>query len=74
MAAPSTFTPGLLRPVAAVGNGLLKAAGRTGHMIEFFGRVVLAMPTMWVRYRKEFLRLLSDTRGVTARSWSAAAR
>ena len=52
MAAPSTFTPGLLRPVAAVGNGLLKAAGRTGHMIEFFGRVVLAMPTMWVRYRK----------------------
>ncbi|MCX8560586.1 ABC transporter permease [Mycolicibacterium mucogenicum] len=29
-------------------------------MIEFFGRVVLAVPTMWLRYRKELLRLLSD--------------
>ena len=60
MAAPSTFTPQLLRPFTAVGNGLLKAAGRTGHMIEFFGKVVLAIPTMWLRYRKELLRLLSD--------------
>lgn len=60
MAAPSTFTPQLLRPFTAVGGGLLKAAGRTGHMIEFFGKVVLAIPTMWLRYRKELLRLLSD--------------
>ena len=42
------------------GNALLKAAGRTGHMVEFFGRVILAVPIMWLRFRKEFLRLLSD--------------
>ena len=44
MAAPSTFTPGLVRPFAKVGNGLLRGAGRTGHLVEFFFKVVLSMP------------------------------
>ena len=60
MAVPSTFSPQPVRPINAVGAGLLKAAGRTGHLVEFFGRVLLAVPTMWVRYRHELLRLLSD--------------
>ena len=42
------------------GGGLLNAAATRINLIEFFGRVLLAVPTMWARYRHELLRLLSD--------------
>ncbi|KAA0077469.1 ABC transporter permease [Mycolicibacterium sp. P9-64] len=37
-----------------------RSIGRAGHLVEFFGRVVMSLPTMWLRYRREMLRHLSD--------------
>jgi phospholipid/cholesterol/gamma-HCH transport system permease protein len=48
-------------------RGLAQAAGvmwrpvaKAGHMLYFFGRILLATPVTLRRYRREFLRILSD--------------
>lgn len=60
MAAPSTLTLPGSRPVLATGRRAVRSTARAGHLIEFFGRVLAAMPTMWLRCRHEMLRHLAD--------------
>lgn len=43
---------------AAGASGL--AVAKAGHMVYFFGRIVVAIPVALGRYRREFLRTLSD--------------
>jgi phospholipid/cholesterol/gamma-HCH transport system permease protein len=45
--------------VQAAGAGGLTVA-KVGHMVYFFGRIVVAIPVALGRYRREFLRTLSD--------------
>ena len=33
---------------------------KAGHVVHFFGRIVVSIPTMMRRYRREMLRLLAD--------------
>lgn len=60
MAVPATYTlPGtrlLLQAADATGLAVAKA----GHMAYFFGRILTSVPAMVHRYRREFLRSLSD--------------
>ncbi|MUL67461.1 ABC transporter permease [Mycobacterium sp. CBMA 234] len=60
MAAPSTFTPPGSLPAIRIGHRAIGSAARTGHLVEFFGRVLVALPTMWLRCRHELLRHLAD--------------
>lgn len=59
-ASASPFVPTLLRPLLSSYRTLTKPVIRVGHMLLFFVRAVLAVPTVLRQYRKEFLRLLSD--------------
>ncbi len=60
MAEPSTYSiPGVhaaTRAATMTAHGF----GRAGHIVEFFFRVIASTPTMWLRYRHELLRHLSD--------------
>ncbi|MFN8069412.1 MAG: ABC transporter permease [Mycolicibacterium insubricum] len=38
----------------------MRSAARVGHIVQFFWHVLAAMPVMWVKYRREMSRLLSD--------------
>jgi phospholipid/cholesterol/gamma-HCH transport system permease protein len=60
MATPSRFAVPGFNPLASMFGDVGRAVGRAGHLVEFFGRVVMSLPTMWLRYRKEMLRHLSD--------------
>jgi len=60
MAAPSTLMPPGTRPVIHAGRGVARGIARAGHLVEFFGRVLAALPAMWSRYRHEMLRHLAD--------------
>lgn len=60
MAAPSTLTPPGSRPALQLGRSVVRGAARAGHLVEFFGRVLVALPTMWLRCRHELLRHLAD--------------
>ncbi|MUL47420.1 ABC transporter permease [Mycobacterium sp. CBMA293] len=60
MAAPSTLTPPGSRPAVQAGQRAIRGTARTGHLVEFFGRVLVALPTMWPRFRHEMLRHLAD--------------
>ena len=60
MATPSPYLPRFARPVV---DGYRRASTptiRLGHMLVFFVRALVAVPTALRQYRKEFLRLLSD--------------
>lgn len=60
MAAPSTFTVPGTRPALATVRSAVRGAARAGHLVEFFGRVLVSLPTMWLRCRHEMLRHLAD--------------
>ncbi|MET0703189.1 MAG: ABC transporter permease [Mycobacterium sp.] len=44
----------------AASERLALAAARLGHIIHFFGRIMVSMPTTVKRYRSEFMRILAD--------------
>ncbi|APT08998.1 ABC transporter permease [Mycobacterium avium] len=56
----STYIPGLARPFAGAYRAAAAPTMRLGHMLVFFVRAVLAVPTVLRQYRTEFLRLLSN--------------
>ncbi|GGK54319.1 MlaE family ABC transporter permease [Nocardia camponoti] len=59
----STYTPPLLRPIAALkraGKGPSDALARLGHQVFFFLRSVGSIPLAFKQYPKEVWRLLSD--------------
>jgi len=56
----STYTPALLRPVLYIYRTTSRPVVRLGHLLIFFVRAVVSVPTVVRQYRKEFLRLLSD--------------
>ena len=57
---PSTHIPTMARPVTGIYRTASRSVIRFGHMLTFFVRSALALPTSMRQYRKEFLRLLSD--------------
>ncbi|OHU32936.1 ABC transporter permease [Mycobacteroides chelonae] len=58
--APSPYVPPLARPFLATYATTSRPLVRLGHMLTFFVRAAISVPTALRHYRKEFLRLLSD--------------
>lgn len=56
----STFVPTLARPIVGAYRAAAAPTMRLGHMLLFFVRAVLAVPSVLRQYRTEFLRLLSN--------------
>ncbi|MCB9438856.1 MAG: ABC transporter permease [Mycolicibacterium sp.] len=60
MASPTPFRPPLVTPLLSAVDAAGRPISRSGHMLYFFGRIILAIPLTLRRYRREFLRNLSD--------------
>ena len=60
MAAPTTYQIPGARPVVQAVTAASLTVARAGHMIHFFGRIVVSIPAMMRHYRREMLRLLAD--------------
>jgi phospholipid/cholesterol/gamma-HCH transport system permease protein len=58
VAAP--YHPRGLRPILEAADSSWRPVAKAGHMLLFFGRILAALPVTLSRYRKEFLRNLSD--------------
>lgn len=56
----SAYVPGLARPFIGAYRVASAPTMRLGHMLVFFVRAVLAVPSVLRQYRTEFLRLLSN--------------
>ncbi|OBH55814.1 ABC transporter permease [Mycobacterium colombiense] len=56
----STYVPTLARPIVGAYRATAAPTMRLGHMLVFFVRAVLAVPSVLRQYRTEFLRLLSN--------------
>lgn len=56
----SAYVPALVRPILGAYRVAAAPTMRLGHMLVFFARAVLAVPTVLRQYRAEFLRLLSN--------------
>lgn len=56
----SAYVPGLARPFIGAYRAAAGPTMRLGHMLVFFVRAVLAVPSVLRQYRTEFLRLLSN--------------
>jgi phospholipid/cholesterol/gamma-HCH transport system permease protein len=56
----SAYVPGPARPVLGLYRAAAAPTMRLGHMLVFFVRAVLAVPTVLRQYRTEFSRLLSN--------------
>lgn len=56
----SAYVPGLARPFIGAYRVAAAPTMRLGHMLVFFVRAVLAVPSVLRQYRAEFLRLLSN--------------
>ncbi|OBI39740.1 ABC transporter permease [Mycobacterium colombiense] len=56
----SVYVPTLARPIVGAYRAAAAPTMRLGHMLVFFGRAVLAVPSVLRQYRTEFLRLLSN--------------
>jgi phospholipid/cholesterol/gamma-HCH transport system permease protein len=60
MAAVAPYRPPIVRPLLQAADAAARPVSRSGHMLHFFGRIVLAIPLTLGRYRREFFRNLSD--------------
>jgi hypothetical protein len=60
MAAVAPYRPPIVRPLLQAADAAGRPVSRSGHMLYFFGRIVLAIPLTLGRYRREFFRNLSD--------------
>ncbi|OBY32371.1 MlaE family ABC transporter permease [Mycolicibacter kumamotonensis] len=60
MAAPTTYQVPGLHPLTVAAATTGRSVARAGHMVYFFGQVLLSVPLMLRYYRRELLRLLSD--------------
>lgn len=60
MAAPTIYQLPGLRLVTAAAAAAGRTMGKAGHMVYFFGQVLVSIPVMLRYYRREMLRLLSD--------------
>ncbi|OBF62324.1 ABC transporter permease [Mycobacterium sp. 852002-51971_SCH5477799-a] len=56
----SPYVPTLARPIVGAYRAAAAPTMRLGHMLLFFVRAVLAVPSVLRQYRTEFLRLLSN--------------
>jgi phospholipid/cholesterol/gamma-HCH transport system permease protein len=48
------------QPLIRAGEVASKGVGKLGHIVYFFGRIVVTVPITVKKYRKEFLRILAD--------------
>jgi phospholipid/cholesterol/gamma-HCH transport system permease protein len=56
----AAYRPFGARPLLRFADTLSRPVARAGHMLYFFGRILVAVPIALGRYRKEFFRNLSD--------------
>lgn len=56
----STYVPGFARPLVGVYRSAAKPTIRLGHMLLFFVRAIVAVPSVLRQYRAEFVQLLSN--------------
>jgi phospholipid/cholesterol/gamma-HCH transport system permease protein len=56
----STYVPGFARPILGAYKTAAAPTRRLGHMLVFFVRAVLAVPSVVRNYRNEFTKLLSN--------------
>ena len=54
------YAPAVVRPFVPAATSIPEAVRKLGHLMVFSIRVIVAVPISLGRYRKEFLRLLSD--------------
>lgn len=60
MAAPAPYQIRGVRPVIQAAGAMSQGVAKAGHLVYFFGRIVVSLPNMVRLYRREMLRLLSD--------------
>jgi phospholipid/cholesterol/gamma-HCH transport system permease protein len=60
MAVAAPHRPALIRPLLRAADAAGRPVPRAGHMLYFFGRILLAIPVTLRRYHREFFRNLSD--------------
>lgn len=60
MGAPAPYRIPGVRPAVHAADAASTTVAKAGHVLHFFGRTVLAIPTMMRHYRREMFRLLSD--------------
>ncbi|MED5810833.1 ABC transporter permease [Mycolicibacterium sp. 050232] len=60
MAIAAPYWPPLVRPLLRTAEAAARPVSRSGHMLHFFGQIVLAIPQTMRRYRREFFRNLAD--------------
>ena len=60
MAAPTTNQIPGARPVIQAAGAATMTVAKAGHVVHFFGRTVVSVPTMMRTYRREMLRVLSE--------------
>ncbi|MGV0779168.1 ABC transporter permease [Mycolicibacterium sp. XJ775] len=60
MAVAASFRPPLVGPAVQAADTVIRPLARAGHMLHFFGQILLAIPLTLGRYRREFFRNLSD--------------
>jgi phospholipid/cholesterol/gamma-HCH transport system permease protein len=58
--ATTKYRPAGTRPLIQAASAAGLTVAKAGHMLYFFGRVLATIPVTLSRYRKEFLRNLSD--------------
>ncbi len=60
MATATTYLPPGTRPLIRAAEAVFHSVVAAGHMMHFFGRVMMSIPIMLRSYRKELSRLLAD--------------
>jgi phospholipid/cholesterol/gamma-HCH transport system permease protein len=58
--ATTKYLPAGTRPLLDAAGAVALIVAKAGHMLHFFGRILATIPVTLGRYRKEFLRNLSD--------------
>ena len=49
-----------IAPLVTAAGAITTGLGKLGHIVNFFGRIVVSLPVTVKRYRKEFMRTLAD--------------
>lgn len=60
MATPAKFQFPGVRPLTAATDATNVLVGRAGHIVHFFFRILVSIPILLLKFRKETMRLLAD--------------
>ncbi|WP_102144399.1 ABC transporter permease [Mycobacterium hubeiense] len=60
MATPTRYPIRGLDPAIRAAGAASKVVSKAGHIIYFFGRILTSVPTMFLKFRREMMRVLAD--------------